>query len=205
MKKIFLIAIVLLNYGCITAQQNQIKLRAAYSSKDQDIRQLLKFEGIETVNLLFSGKQLKGKEYTILIKEFTNGSLSKIDTLISSKIDSYIQPIDTSFFKFKLYIKTQIDNKIKMTSIFDRFSTTKFYDIKKPKDKYALHSFLNGSTPLEISVGKPTYVLGYFLPYLEKETGWKKYCDVSGSKYNPEEWGKVFSIPNYFLVEVTFE
>lgn len=205
MKRLLLIAIVVLNYGCITAQQNEINLQTIYGSKNKDIHQLLRFEGIETVELKFSGKQLIGKEYTILIKEFSNGNLSKVDTLISSKSDGYLQPIDTSFFKFKFYVKTQLNNTIKMTSIFDRFSTTKIYDIKKPKDRYALHSFLKGSTPLEISVGKPVYVLGYFLPYINKKTGWKKYCDVSGSKYNPEDWGKVFSIPNYFLVQAVFD
>lgn len=189
----------------MTAQQKEINLQAIYGSKNKDIHQLLRFEGIETVELKFSGKQLIGKEYTILIKEFSNGNLSKVDTLISSKKDQYLEPIDSSFFKFKFYVKTQLNNTIKMTSIFDRFSITKIYDIKKPKNSYALHSFLKGSAPLEIRSGKPTYVLGYFLPYIDKKSGWKKYCDVSGSKHNPEDWGKVFSIPNYFLVQVVLD
>ncbi len=45
---------------------------------------------------------------------------------------------------------------------------------------------------------------GYFLPYLDKETGWKKYCEVSGSKMSPEKWGEHFKIPNYFLIEALF-
>lgn len=49
-----------------------------------------------------------------------------------------------------------------------------------------------------------TTIMGYFLPYIDKETGWKKYCEVSGSKYAPEERGSVFDIPNYFLIQIEF-
>jgi len=91
-----------------------------------------------------------------------------------------------------------------MSAIFDGFSVTKNYQIKKPKDDYALHDFLNGSKPLQIEIGKPTYILGYFLPYIDKKTGWKKYCDVVGSKQKPDDWGKTFNIPNYFLIEILF-
>lgn len=185
------------------AQQNEIQLKTNYGSDNKEIHELLRFEGIETINLKFSGKTLKGKDYTILIKEFTNGTLSKIDTLSSSE-NNYLQPIDTTIFKFKFFVKTQLDNTIKMTSIFDRFSTTKRYDIKKNNDSYALHDFLNGNKSLKIEIGKPTYILGYFLPYLDKKTGWKKYCEVAGSEHNPENWGTVFNISNYFLIEILF-
>ena len=92
-----------------------------------------------------------------------------------------------------------------MTFMFDRFSTTKYYDIKTSEDSYALHDFLGNEKSIPIEVKKATYILGYFLPYLDKESGWKKYCEVSGSKILPEEWGSTFNIPNYFLVEILFE
>lgn len=205
MKQIIIITIALIYFGRLTAQQSQIELQTIYGSEHKEISEILRFEGIEIIDLHFSGNNLKGKDYTILIKEFVNGSLSNIDTLVNSKMNKYLQPIDTTSFKFKFFVKTQLNNTIKMITVFKSFSIEKIYKIKQPKDQYALHDFLNNNMPLQIEIGKPTYILGYFLPYFEKETGWKKYCEVSGSKYSPEEWGKIFYIPNYFLVEVTFE
>jgi len=204
MKQLFLLAAAIISFSSLTAQQT-LELQTEYGSDNKDMHELLRFEGIEIIDLNFSGEQLKEKEYTILIKEFTNGSLSKTDTLISSKQDDYLQPIEKDNFGFKFFVKTQLDNTIKMTSIFDRFSTNKTYNIKATDDSYALHDFLNGTEPMKIEIGKPTYIMGYFLPYLDKETGWKKYCEVSGSKHHPDDWGAVFNIPNYFLVEILFE
>jgi hypothetical protein len=205
MKQLFLLAAAIISFSSLTAQQTKIQLETKYGSENKEMHELLRFEGIEIIDLNFSGEELKDKEYTILVKEYTNGSLSNADTLISSKKDSYLQPIDKDIFKFKFFVKTQLDNTIKMTSIFDGFSTNKKYEIKATEDKYALHDFLNGLEPLNIEVGKPTYIMGYFLPYLDKETGWKKYCEVSGSNYNPHDWGTMFDIPNYFLIEILFE
>lgn len=204
MKKL-LLAVAIISFSGLRAQQTKVQLETKYGSENKDMHELLRFEGVEIIDLDFSGEQLKNKDYTILIKEFTNGSLSNTDTLVSSEKDNYLQPIDKGRFKFKFFVKTQLDNTIKMTSIFDRFSTNKKYDIKTTEDNYALHDFLNGLEPMTIEIGKPTYIMGYFLPYLDKETGWKKYCEVSGSKYNPDDWGTMFDIPNYFLIEILFE
>jgi len=202
--KQLLLAAAITSFSYLSAQKT-VQLQTEYGSKSKEVHELLRFEGIEIIDLNFSGEQLNEKEYTILIKEFTNGSLSKTDTLISSKQASYLQPIEKDSFGFKFFVKTQLDNTIKMMSIFERFSTNRVYNIKAPEDTYALHDFLNGLEPMSIEIGKPTYIMGYFLPYLEKETGWKKYCEVSGSKHHPDDWGTMFNIPNYFLIEITFE
>lgn len=204
MRNLFLIAIVFFNYGCITAQQNQIKLQTNYGSENKEILDILRFEGIETVHLKFSGKTLKGKNYILKIKEFSNGNLVKIDTIINSKKSEFVPPINSEIFELKYFVKTRLDNVIKMTIRTPRFSVTKKYDIKKSEDTYALHDFLGSKKHLSIKVGKPTYILGYFLPYL-RAGGFKSYCDVSGSKFKPEEWGDKLGVPNYFLVEMSFE
>jgi hypothetical protein len=204
MKKVFLIAIVLLNYSCITAQQNEIKLETNYGSKSKEILDILRFEGIETVHLKFSGKHLNGKTYVFLIKEFSNGKLDRLDTIINSKKNEYISAINSEKFELKYFVKTRLDNVIKMTVRAPRFSVTRKYNVKKSEDNYALHDFLGSKKSLPIKVGKPTYVLGYFLPYL-REGGFKSYCDVSGSKFKPEEWGEKLGVPNYFLIEVMFQ
>lgn len=205
MKKLWSLAAAFICFSFLNAQQKEITLQTTFGSENKEIQDILRFQDVETTILNFTGTDLKGKDYTILVKEFTNGNLSKTDTIMNSKTYDYVPAIAADSFKFKFFVKTEINNKVKMTFMFDRFSTTKYYDIKTSEDSYALHDFLGNEKSIPIEVKKETYVLGYFLPYLDKESGWKKYCEVSGSKVSPEEWGSKFNIPNYFLVEILFE
>ncbi|WP_299892168.1 hypothetical protein [uncultured Lacinutrix sp.] len=204
MRLFAILALVFISYVNVSAQQKEIQLKTKYGSNNKEVHDLLRFQDIEVIDLKFTGEELKGKNYRLLVKEFTNGILAKTDTIISSKADSYLTPIDSTVFQFKFYVKTELNNVVKMESQFNRFSTTKRYDIKASKDNYALHDFVK-SNSLKIESNKPIYIMGYFLPYLDKKTGWKKYCDVAGSKYDPEDWGKVFNIPSYFLMEILFD
>lgn len=203
MKK-FIILLPFLFHILAIAQQNEIRLSTNYGSKNKEIHDILRFQEIETTKLTFSGKQLKGKDYIFLVKEFTNGRLAKTDTLLNSKSSKYIKKVEKEKFSLKYFVKTENKTSVKMSFIFPRFSITRKYDIKKPKDEYALHDFLGNKKGLIIPKGKPSYVLGYFLPYLHKKSGFKSYCDVSSSKFKPEDWGKKLGIPNYFLIQIMF-
>lgn len=190
----------------VKAQEKTILLTTNYGSDNVEINDILRFQGIETNLLTFKGKGLKGKDYILLIKEFSNGSLTKIDTVVNSKSSNYISSIKADEFKIKYFVKTEKQGKgIKMLFKMPRFSITKNYAVKKSEDDYALHDFLGSKNHFIIKSDTPTYVLGYFLPYLRKDgSGFKSYCDVSGSKYKPEEWGEKLGIPNYFLIEIAF-
>ena len=205
MKNLITLAVALICFSPLNAQKNDIKLQTKYGSDDKELHSLLRFQEVETMKLSFTGKDLKGKNYRLLVKEYTNGSLAKTDTIMDSGKFDYIPAISDSVFEFKYYVKTQINNTIKMNFMFDRFSTPKLYDIKATEDKYALHDFLKTSDPMLVELNEKTLIMGYFLPYVDEESGWKKYCDVTGSKHKPEEWGNAFDIPNYYLIEITFE
>lgn len=204
MKHLLFIVLFTFCYASSFGQDTQIQLQTNYGSDNKEIHELMRFQGIEKIALNFEGEGLKGKDYALVVKEFTNGRLAQTDTIIASSKSDYISKIDTNTFKVDVMIKTRLDNSIKLYAKFSRFSVNKLYDVEKPEDAYALHDFLGAKQSLEIKTGQPTYVLGYFLPYVDKETGWKMYCEVSGSKYAPEDWGTQFNIPNYFLVEVQF-
>lgn len=205
MRNLITLAVALICFSTINAQKSDIKLQTKYGSDNKDLHNLLRFQEVETIKLTFTGNDLKGKNYRLLVKEYTNGSLAKTDTIMDSGKFDYIPAISDSVFEFKYYVKTQVNNKIKMNFMFDRFSTPKLYDIKAAEDKYALHDFLKTSDPMPVKLNEKTLIMGYFLPYVDDESGWKKYCDVSGSKHKPEEWGIVFNIPNYYLIEIMFE
>jgi hypothetical protein len=203
MRTLFLVAVALISLSSITAQQD-VRLKTDYGSDNKELQELMRFQGIEKIRLRFEGAHLKGKHYAFVIKEFTNGRLAQVDTLAASAKDAYIQPVQSNTFKVDVMVQTRLDHTVKFYARFDRFSVHKIYDIEKPEDAYALHDFLGPKDSYEVPLETATYVLGYFLPYVDKDTGWKKYCEVSGSKYAPEDWGKAFDIPNYFLVEVQF-
>ncbi|MCD2260002.1 hypothetical protein [Psychroserpens luteolus] len=205
MRHFIILAVALICFSTLNAQKSDIKLQTKYGSDHKDLQDMLRFQDIETIRLTFTGEDLKGKNYKLFVKEYTNGSLSKTDTIMDSARFDYIPAINDSVFEFKYYVKTQIDNTIKMNFMFERFSTPRLYDIKAAKDKYALHDFLKTSDPMPIALETKTLIMGYFLPYIDKETGWKKYCDVTGSQHKPEDWGTVFNIPNYYLIEIIFE
>jgi len=205
MKKILFIAFTLSCISYLFAQQNEVKIEKKYGTENKDIQDILRFEGIEIIDLKYTGEYLKGKNYTIIVKEFLNGSLAQSDTIIKSQDNNFIKAISDSTFKFKYLVKTKLNNTIKMSFKFDGFSITKNYPIRKSKDAYALHDLLENNKSISISSSDSTNILGYFLPYNDEKTGMKMYCQVSGSEHSPEEWGKVFSIPNYFLVSIIFD
>jgi len=205
MRNLILLVVAFICFSTLNAQKNDIKLQTKYGSDNKELHDLLRFQEVETIKLTFTGEDLKGKNYRLLVKEYTNGSLAKSDTIMDSSRFDYIPGISDSIFEFKYYVKTQTNNTIKMNFMFDRFSTPKLYDIKASNDKYALHDFLKTTDPMSIQANTKTLIMGYFLPYIDEETGWKKYCDVSGSEHKPEDWGTAFNIPNYYLIEIEFE
>lgn len=205
MKNVILLAVAFICFSTLNAQKNDIKLQTKYGSDNKELHSLLRFQEVETIKLTFTGDDLKGKNYRLLVKEFTNGSLAKTDTIMDTAKFDYIEAINDTIFEFKYYVKTQVNNTIKMNFMFDRFSTPRLYDIKVAEDKYALHDFLKTSDPMPVELNTKTLIMGYFLPYVDKESGWKKYCDVSGSEHKPEDWGTAFNIPNYYLIEILFE
>lgn len=205
MKHFIILAVALMCFSTLIAQKSDIKLQTKFGSDNKELHDLLRFQEVETIQLSFTGEDLREKNYRLLVKEYTNGSLAKTDTIMDTAKVEYIQPINDSSFEFKYYVKTQVNNKIKMNFMFNGFSTPRLYDIKPSEDAYALHDFLKTADPMPIDLDRATLIMGYFLPYIDKDSGWKKYCDVSGSEHNPEDWGKVFKIPNYYLIEIEFE
>ncbi|MEM6514904.1 MAG: hypothetical protein AAF688_01885 [Bacteroidota bacterium] len=191
-----------LNYGI--SQESNLKLSTQYGSDNKELHDLLRFQDIEVMKLEFKGKDLVNKNYRIILKEFSNGSVSKSDTIIDTGEYEYLSSIQDSVFKFKYFVETKSSNNIKMDFLMERFSTERVYNIRASEDKYALHDFLGANPSIPIKLNEPNIIMGYFLPYLDKETGWKKYCEVSDSAFKREEWGRVFDIPNYFLIEIEF-
>ena len=212
MKRILIMAAALNCFSGLLAQQKEadskktsgLKMESEYSSDNEEIRDILSFEGIDYMKLKFSGDQLKGKSYQLSVKEIWDGKIVSDTTVIDSKSIGVKQfeTLSDTVFKIKVISKHTVDNQLKMTFKFPRFSITKKYDAID-SDNYSLRNLVDESN-LEIGYDKSFYLLAYILPY-EREDGSLSWCDVGTSGDAIEKWGEKFGIKHYLLFEMKFE
>jgi hypothetical protein len=212
MKTIQIIFIAFCFFNGLFAQEKQaerinrngLKMETQYSSENEDLRDVLSFEGIDYMKLKFTGKELVGKSYKLTVKEIWDGEIVSDTTVINSKsigIEEF-QTLNDSIFKIKIISKLTSDNKLKMTFHLPQFRITKKFDAIESED-YSLRNLADESN-LEIGYNEKFYLLGYILPY-EREDGSKSWCDVGTAGDSIEEWGKKFGIKHYLLFEMIFE
>ncbi|WP_299112851.1 hypothetical protein [uncultured Winogradskyella sp.] len=212
MKKLQVLAVALICFSGLIAQQSfkyvnesdGLKMETDYSSDDQEIRDILSFEGIDYMKLKFEDKGLKGKSYKLTVKEIWDGKVKSESTVFDSKKLGLpeFETLSEAELKFRLISKRTNDNKLKMTFKFPRFSITKQYDALK-SDDYSLRNIAHESN-LELKYNEEFYLFAYILPY-EREDGSKSWCEVGTAGKDLENWGKRFGIKHYLLFEMKFE
>ena len=212
MRTIKILSLAFICIGASHAQQteiaidhsNDLKMETVYASDNEEIGDILSFEGIDYMKLKFYGKQLKGKSYYLTVKEIWDGKVVSDTTVLDSKnlgIPQF-ETLSDTLFNMKVIAKLTSDNQLKMTFKFPRFSVTKKYDAIKSED-YSLRNLADESQ-LEIGYNHKFYLLAYILPY-EREDGSKSWCDVGSSGDDIEKWGEKFGIKHYLLFEMKFE
>lgn len=208
MKIIKILAVALSCFGLLTAQQNEVdfnnpsglKMETEYASSNEELRDVLFFEGIDYLKIKFSDKALSNKSYKLTVKEIWDGKIKSETVIVDSKTIGVkqMETINDSVFKMKVISKHTNENKLKMTFKFPRFSVTKTYDATVSSD-YSLRNLADESN-LDISYNNPFYLLSYVLPY-EREDGSKSWCQVGTSGDAIENWGTKFGIKHYLLFE----
>lgn len=212
MKKLQTLTVALICFSGLIAQQSLkyvnesdgLKMETDYSSDNQEIRDILSFEGIDYMKLKFEDEGLKGKSYKLTVKEIWDGKIKSESTVFDSKKLGLpeFETLSEAELKFRLISKRTSDNKLKMTFIFPRFSITKQYDALK-SDDYSLRNIAHESN-LELKYNEEFYLFAYILPY-EREDGSKSWCEVGTAGKDLENWGKRFGIEHYLLFEMKFE
>jgi len=205
MKNILTLGLILMSSLLFSQTKNrsEIKMISDYSSDNSEIRDILQFEGIEYMKLSFSGKELADKSYHLTVKEIWNGEIKSDSTVMNSAkmpIEQF-QKVNDTVFNLTIISKLTVDNKLKMTFKFPRFSTTRKFDAVK-SDDYSLRNVAEASG-FDINYNEKFYLLAYILPY-EKD-GTKYWCAVESSGKDIENWGKEFGIEHYLVFEMIFE
>ncbi|HQU84094.1 MAG TPA: hypothetical protein PKY59_13250 [Pyrinomonadaceae bacterium] len=201
--KLLILTIVFLAVSNIFAQ-TEIKMRVDPNFDSPDILSILRFESIGFEKAVFSGSELKNKHYIITIKEFTDGKLARTETAFDSNELGDFAKIKGETFGFRVLTKITPEKTAKFQFQFDRFSVVKEYKVGENFKDFALKNFLGTSIETVIPSNKNTYIFTYMMPY-EKKDGSKAYCEVAQSGANPEDFGKKFSIPTYFLIDIKFQ
>ncbi|MEJ7861276.1 MAG: hypothetical protein WKF90_06520 [Pyrinomonadaceae bacterium] len=177
-------------------------MRINYGSENVDLQSILQFEDIDLNKMSFSGNDLKDKDFQISIKEFVRGKLSKTEVVFDSKEDDYFK-IKSDKFIFRVLTKVSSENTVKFDFQFNGFSKQKEYKVAAGQKEFALKSFLGSKPELAMPLNTNTYILTYMMPYVKKD-GSTQYCEVAQSGVNPEDLGKKYAIPVYFLIDIKF-
>ena len=178
-------------------------MRVSYGAENTDLQSVPYFEEIGLGKMSFAGNDLKNKDFQISVKEFVRGKLTKTDVVFDSKEDAYFK-IKSDRFVFRVLTRTAAENTVNFNFQFDEFSKQKKYKIAANQRDFALKSFLGSKPEISMSLNANTYILTYMMPYVKKD-GSTAYCEVAQSGVSPEDYGKKYAIPVYFLIDIKFQ
>ncbi|HJR73415.1 MAG TPA: hypothetical protein VJ806_07225 [Luteimonas sp.] len=200
----FALGLLLMAYGSsAVAADSDVRMRSQYGSENTDLQSVLYFEDIGYEKLTFSGRSLDGKDYAITVKEFVNGAPTKTEVVFDSKEDAYFK-IKGEELAFRVLSQVTGANTVRFEFQFNGFRKRVEYPIAAGQKDFAMKDFLGDQPELPIPLGTDTHVLTYMLPYA-KDDGSTQYCEVVQSGVRPEELGKKYAIPRYFLIAIKFQ
>lgn len=183
----------------------EIQMQADFGVEEKVINQILDFQNINIENFKFAGEALKGKAPVIILKEFEKGELVKTDTLLNGIADKDYLEIDSAHYEFRFF--SELDNESLKFRTWIRHASfgagRRQYALQKDKFGYAMKDFFAGKKVLTYAIGQTIPLLAMITPHAQKNGG-GSYCEVVEAGVEPEDLGKHFGIPHYFLVTVAF-
>jgi hypothetical protein len=198
MKKYLLTNLLLLLISTLAAQNN-IKMEIDYGIDNKDLEAILRFENINMETFTFTG-DIQDKNYIIKIKEFQDGNLVNTDTLFNSSQDEYFKIRKDSLELTFLSKHTDDNLTFQMTGGF--FSSRKLnYKISSANGRYAYKDFLGSKKEENYTMQTPFPLFTIITPTVY-EDGSTSYCRVAQSGITPEDLGKEFNIPHYFITTI---
>ena len=198
MSQSFLFALLSICFSSLNAQ-NDITMNVRYGVENKNLQNILAFENINYEEVIFSG-ELSDKDYQISIQEYKAGKLAKTDTLFDST--------DSDQLKIKrdsltlTFLSQNLNNKLTLQLMGSHFSSKKLiYDTSSKNGKYAIKDFLGTKSSEKVPSNGPFPILGIITPTIYAD-GHGSYCDVANSGIAPENLGKKFGIPHYFIIQM---
>ncbi|MFC0351898.1 hypothetical protein [Undibacterium danionis] len=203
MRKIALLVATLLLPISFASAQSNIKLSAANGVENEDLMNVLRFQGINYTKVKFSGTDLWGKNFKIFLRDFHQNKLVKTYEIFDSTEDEFFK-IKEQEFGFNVLVQRTSSNKAKFDFRFLGFGVVKEIVLDSDQKDFMLKSLQTENSETNISLNKNQTILSFMMPYQSKN-GILKYVDVNQAGSTPEELGKKFKIPRYFLIDIRFD
>lgn len=201
-KTIILLALLVTAVNPLYAQKQtgSVVMTTKPLSENQEMRDLMRFNNLDYYQVNLTGEKIKGKNYSITVKEIWKGKIKSTDVIFNSATrDSWAGPLNSDVLPFRIMAAKSEKEKIKLSLFFDRFGINKEYK-STASDNYSLRDF---GTQLPIEPNKPFYAFAYILP-TEHKDGSMSWCEVDSSGKDIEKWGQEFGIEHYLLIEMNF-
>lgn len=186
----------------INSEKSIIEVTIKNGVEDPDLQTFYQFENISQTAFNFSGKSIQRKFFVVKVKEFLDGELTETSVLFDERGNDYFK-IDSTQTSFKLLNKIEKD-EIKFWIKGQRFgSKQEYFPTTKLNGKYAVKDFFGAKKLLKEDANKPFYLQAVITPNRNPD-GSGSYCKVAQAEISPEQFGKEFNIPHYYLVEIEF-
>lgn len=196
------LALIILLIGYQALSQETITMTLNPVEMNQNSKIILDFENISMDEVQFNGNSIKGQYYVLKLKEFKHGKLSNTETLFDERGNKYFR-VDSTFTSFKFLSKIDKEH-IKLWIRSNRFgSKQSYFKIDQKNGRYVVKDFLGSQRNMEVPTDSPFYLFAVITPNRMAD-GSGSYCRVAQSEVYPEEFGREFDIPHYFLVEMEF-
>lgn len=181
-----------------------IRFHASYSTDNEELRDLIQFEGIDYLRLKFTGEDLRNKKYTLSVKEIWDGKVRNESVVVNSADapTKELSMVNDTVFNIKVISRLTSKNRLRMSFRFPSMGTVREYDAVE-SDDYSLRIVPELDRTALIEPGKKFYLLAYILPY-EKD-GSKYWCAVEDSGKDIENWGREFGIKHYLVFQMQFD
>ncbi|WP_395010158.1 hypothetical protein [Undibacterium sp.] len=197
-----LFASILLPIAFASAQSN-IRLSTVDGVENEDLMNVLRFQGVSYNKVKFSGTHLWGKDFKIFIHDYAKGKLVKTHEIFDSREEEFFK-IKEQEFNFNVLAQRTSNGKAKFDFRFLGYGVVKEFNLGATHKDFILKSFQARSDEIAFPINQSQSILTFIMPYKTKSKS-MHYPDVIDSKVHPEDLGRHFKIQRYFLIDVRFD
>ena len=187
------------------SQSDSIRIQGKYGVQNEELAQLMDFQGLYVESFLITGAGLKDKSYKLVMNEFKNGKLANTEVLFDGTEAASLK-VNSDSLKFRFFVSLDKDAlKMKTFLRTNRFgSKISSFPLLENKYAYSFQDFLANPDFKNRPVNQPFPIIAIITPTIHKD-GWGSYCEVAQSGVVPEKLGEKFNIPHYFIVMMEFK